>query len=75
MVRLELDIDMINIPIDHTTENELSINNCSWFIHEIIDSSAYREDVVRIINLDSKGPKESISKLKSSLIGNLISLL
>lgn len=64
VIRLNLDIDMINIAIDHTNEDEQPLNNCLDLLHELIESSVNYSDVVEIFNLAFKGQEETCKEIK-----------
>ena len=69
VIRLNLDIDMVNITIDHTGEDEAPLNNCFDLLHEIIESSINYEDIVKIFNLAFKGEESVGKQLKDFFYG------
>ena len=69
VIRLNLDIDMINITIDHTGEDEAPLNNCFDLLHEIIESSVFYEDIVKIFNLAFKGEESICKEVKDFFYG------
>ena len=69
VVRLNLDIDMISITIDHTGEDEAPLNNCFDLLHEIIESSVTYDDIVRIFNLAFKGQEIMCKEVKEFFYG------
>jgi NADP oxidoreductase coenzyme F420-dependent len=61
VVRPSLDIDIINITIDQTTEEEVPLDNCLELLHEIIYNSANYQDIVSTFNLAFTGTQEKSS--------------
>jgi hypothetical protein len=70
VIRLNLDVDMIGITIDHTGEDELPLNNCFELLHEIIESSVSYDDVVRVFNLAFKGQEVVTEEIHQFFYGD-----
>ena len=64
ITRLNLDIDMINITIDHTNEDEQPLNNCLDLLHELIESSINYSEVLQVFNLAFKGQEEICKEIQ-----------
>ena len=69
IIRSTLDIDMINITIDQTTEDEIPLNNCIELLHEILVNSVNYQDMIAIFNLVFTGKEEDCKEVNEHFLG------
>jgi hypothetical protein len=70
VLRMALDIDLINITIDNTGEEEVPLQNCLELLHEIAVSSVNYGQTAGILNTAFTGQVEIHAEVKKHFFGD-----